>query len=77
MDKDYVLSKSTSGANIMHAIQKNCHLCVMFKALQGLLITETLTFMAENIGGTCQISPRKEAVAFFMSSSLICSQGSR
>lgn len=38
---------------------------------------EMLTLMAENMGGTCQISPEKDATAFFMSSSLICSQGSR
>lgn len=28
------------------------------------------------MGGTCHMSPKKEAAAFFMSSSLMCSQGS-
>lgn len=42
-----------------------------------LILAETLTLMAENIGGTCQISPQKDAAVFFMSSSLMCSQGSR
>lgn len=36
-----------------------------------------LTFMAENIGGTCQISPQKDEATRFISSSLMCSHGSR
>ena len=38
--------------------------------------TEILTLIAENIGGTCHISPQKDAAAFFISLSLMCSQDS-
>jgi len=40
-------------------------------------MAKVLTLIAENIGGTCQISPQKDKAFLFISSSLICSHGSR
>lgn len=52
----------------IHHIRSEIFLFIHFKLL---------TLIAENMGGTCHISPRKEAAAFLMSSSFMCSQGSR
>lgn len=50
----------------------------LFLPLLYIMSTQSIVnyFVAGSIGGTCQIFPQKDAAAFFMFSSLMCSHGS-
>lgn len=67
---------TTKHTSAPHPISKHKEIMEVWKPNVSA-IAKVLTLMAENIGGTCQISPQKDEEFFFMSSSLICSHGSR
>lgn len=81
----YLLSSKQFGRFYKGIILSNEH--KLFLPLTSIIIfvrncyiiygNRNFTLIAENIGGTWYISPQKDAAAFFISSSLMCSQGSR
>lgn len=68
-----VLKEVNSGIHV----GKILHSLLQIPTKSKYYTVKNFTLMAENIGGTCHISPRNDAAAFFMSSSLMCSHGSR